>query len=149
MKHHQQHLLYTGTSGLVLPVPNKLSYPPAFRDKSRLTYYSSLFNSIEVNSSFYKVPMASTVKKWAAGVPEDFQFTFKMHREITHHKGMAFDVSQVAYFLKTIASVGPKKGCLLVQFPASTTIAQAGQLEKLLHAIRKNDPENEWKLAVE
>ena len=64
---------YSGTSGLVLPFPNKQSCPPEFHDKPRLAYYASLFNSLEVNSSFYKVPMAATVKKWADGVPDGFK----------------------------------------------------------------------------
>ncbi|HEY8955872.1 DUF72 domain-containing protein, partial [Chitinophaga sp.] len=55
MANRHKGLYRSGTSGLVLPVPNKQSFPPAFRDKSRLTYYASLFNSIEINSSFYKV----------------------------------------------------------------------------------------------
>lgn len=78
---------YTGTSGLSLPFP-KHSFPPEFQDKSRLTFYASLFNSIEINSSFYKLPMASTVKKWAESVPDNFLFTFKLWREITHNKGL-------------------------------------------------------------
>ncbi|HEY8898156.1 MAG TPA: DUF72 domain-containing protein, partial [Niastella sp.] len=80
-----------GTSGLVLPVPNKQSFPPEFSDKSRLTYYASLLNSIEINSSFYKVPQPATVRKWADSVPDDFVFTFKLWQEITHVKGFAYN----------------------------------------------------------
>ncbi|RZK61409.1 MAG: DUF72 domain-containing protein, partial [Pedobacter sp.] len=48
-----------GTSNIVIP-GNKQSFPEEFHHKSRLYYYSSLFNTLEVNSSFYKVPMQST-----------------------------------------------------------------------------------------
>src|SRR5262249_30420523 len=51
---------YLGTSGLVLPVPNKQHFPEEFKAGTRLSYYASLFNSIEVNSSFYKVPRPAT-----------------------------------------------------------------------------------------
>ncbi len=112
---------YSGTSGLVLPVPNKLSYPPEYRDKSRLTYYASLQNSIEVNSSFYKVPMAATVRKWAADVPKDFRFTYKLWREITHNKGLVYKPEDITRFMEVIGQTGDKKGSLLVQFPASIT----------------------------
>ena len=64
---------YSGTSGLLLPVPNKLHYPDEFQDKSRLYYYASLMNSIEINSSFYKIPLSSTIKKWADDVPKEFR----------------------------------------------------------------------------
>src|SRR2546423_6921762 len=63
---------YSGTSGLVLPF-SKRSFPAEFKDKSRLHYYASLFNSIEINSSFYKMPMASTIKRWGESVPDGFR----------------------------------------------------------------------------
>ena len=78
----QADLFYSGLSGLQLNIPQYL-YPPPFENASRLTYYASLFNSIEINSSFYKIPKAATVAKWAACVPENFKFTFKLWKGIT------------------------------------------------------------------
>lgn len=105
---------YAGTSGMVLPVPNKRFHPPEYQERSRLCYYGSLFNSIEVNSSFYKLPQAKTVAKWAAEVPAHFRFTFKLWREITHAKGMAFKPEDVLRFMQSIGTASDKKGCLLV-----------------------------------
>src|ERR1700712_1218858 len=130
---------YSGTSGLVLPVPNKQLYPPQFQDKSRLTYYASLFNSIEINSSFYKVPQASTVKKWATEVPDGFRFTFKLWRDITHNKGLAFNPADVDRFIRVINEAGDKKGSLLIQFPPSVMVASFNQLEHLLMSIQDAD----------
>lgn len=140
---------YSGTSGLVLPVPNKSLYPPEFQDKSRLCYYASLFNSIEVNSSFYKVPQASTVKKWIADVPDDFRFTYKLWRNITHNKPLLFNPEDVERFMQVIDAAGDKKGSLLIQFPPGTTIASVVQLEQLLESIRDANPAHGWDIAVE
>jgi uncharacterized protein YecE (DUF72 family) len=140
---------WAGTSGLVLPVPNKQAFPPEYRDKSRLTYYASLLNSLEVNSSFYKVPQPATVKKWADSVPEDFVFTFKLWQEITHVKGFAYKQEDVLRFMEVINQAGNKKGCLLVQFPPSLTIDSFGQVENLLGIIQNIVPEHGWKVAVE
>jgi uncharacterized protein YecE (DUF72 family) len=140
---------YSGTSGLVLPVANKQAFPQEFKDKSRLTYYASLFNSLEVNSSFYKIPMPATTKRWASEVPEDFRFTFKLFREVTHNKALAFDNKLVEKFMHVIDQVGGKKGALLVQFPASITFDNLSQLKKLLISIRRFDKANEWDLCVE
>ncbi len=129
--------IFSGASGLVLPVKNKLLYQPDFQDKSRLTYYASLFSSIEINSSFYKVPMAATVAKWADSVPENFKFTFKLWRDITHNKGLDFDPENVWLFLQRIDHIQTKKGCLLIQFPPSLNISAATQLENLLEIIKK------------
>lgn len=140
---------YAGTSGLVLPVANKLAFPPAYQDKSRLSYYASLFNSLEVNSSFYKVPMATTTKRWATEVPEGFKFTFKLFRGITHNKGLIFEDELVQKFMHVIDQVGDKKGALLVQFPASIVFDSVAQLERLLAGIRQYDPKKTWHLSIE
>src|SRR3978361_2116218 len=112
---------YSGCSGLQLPVARS-QYPLEFQDKSRLAYYSHLFNSIEINSIFYKLPGSSTVVKWAETVPDNFRFTFKVSKTITHVKGLQFAVKDVDDFIKTVENIGDKKGCLLAQFPPSLKI---------------------------
>ncbi len=140
--------IYSGTSGLVLPVPQSL-YPPEFEGKSRLTYYASLFNSVEINSSFYKIPKVSTVSKWAESVPGNFQFTFKLSKAITHAKGLDFKAEDIDLFMQTIAYIGNKKGCLLVQFPPRLKIEKFNQLQNLLISIQSANPNNAWKVVVE
>ncbi len=140
---------FSGTSGMVLPVPNKTAYPPEFQERSRLCYYGHLFNSLEVNSSFYKVPMASTVGKWTADVPDGFRFTYKLWRDITHVKDLLFKEDDVYRFMQVINAAGDKKGCLLVQFPPGLQLTAIRQLEKLLISIREADPDNQWDLFVE
>ena len=141
------HHFYSGTSGIVLPFP-KSQFPEPFKNSDRLTYYASLFNSLEVNSSFYRIPKLSTVYKWALSVPDDFRFTFKLWEGITHKKRLEFDEKDVERFLTVIGQVGVKKGCLLIQLPPGTGIDHISQLEKLLESIRSTDPSG-WKIAVE
>lgn len=140
---------YSGTSGLILPVPNKLHYPEAFRERSRLCYYGSLMNSIEINSSFYKIPMATTVKKWCGEVPDGFRFTFKLFKGITHAPKLGFNPADIANFMEVIDHAGDKKGCLLVQFPPSIRINDFPQLSRLMVNLREHDPEKKWKIAFE
>lgn len=140
---------YSGTSGLLLPVRNKLFYPDEFKDKSRLCFYGSLMNSIEINSSFYKVPMATTVAKWANEVPADFRFTFKLAKEITHAKGLAFNPEAVKQFMEVISLAGDKKGCPLVQFPPSVRLGDIRQIGLLINELRSCDPAKEWNIALE
>ncbi|MVN23312.1 DUF72 domain-containing protein [Mucilaginibacter arboris] len=149
MKLTDNTTFYSGTSGIVLPVPNKTLFPEEFQDKSRLTYYASLFNSVEINSSFYKVPMAATVQKWAESVPANFQFTFKLWKEITHAKKLTFNREDVHHFMEVIGNAGHKKGCLLVQFPPSLKVADRFQLEKLLMVIQETNQGQQWKIALE
>lgn len=137
-----------GTSGIVVP-GSKESFPAEFRQKSRLNYYSSLFNTLEINSTFRKIPMLSTFEKWRVDVPEEFQFTLKLWREVTHIKGLNADLENIDLFLKAANHIGEKKGCLLVQFPGSITIEYSKQVEGILERLQQLDHENKWRKAVE
>lgn len=148
MRNFSDNSFYSGISGIVVPVPQAL-YPDAFKGKSRLTYYASLFNSIEINSSFYKLPKASTIIKWRDTVPEDFRFTFKLPKTISHSKGLDFHAEEVALFIRTIDNVDKKKGCILLQLPPALKPGSIQQLEKLFKTIDSANTRQAWKIAVE
>jgi uncharacterized protein YecE (DUF72 family) len=137
-----------GTSGIALPASMHAS-PIEFRDKSRLTYYASLFNTLEINSTFKKLPRLSTFDKWRNEVPRDFLFTIKLQKDFTHVKKLETDFENLHSFLDTADSICNKKGCLLVQFPASITAAFSDRVEQLLQKLNKADPKKLWLKAIE
>lgn len=139
---------FSGLSGLELPIP-KYKFPLEYQKTSRLTYYAAHFNSLEVNRSFYKIPLKRTVTKWASSVPEDFKFTFKLFKEITHQKNLKFDSMYIEQFMEAVSHTGTKKGCILVQFPPSLKNENLEQLDNLLRSIKSFDGETAWKVAVE
>ncbi len=141
--------VFAGISGLILPVKNKSAYPQEFKNKSRLNYYSSLTNSIEFNSSFYKIPMPKTVEKWANDVPANFKFTFKLWREITHSNGLDYEDDYVKKFMDSINKVGNKSGCILCQFPPSFKPSKMPKLQNLIYLIKEYSEEIKWNIAVE
>ncbi len=134
---------------MVLPVPNKSHFPPEYRDKTRLTYYATIFNSLEVNSSFYKIPLGRTVAKWAGEVPPGFTFSFKLWKGITHCKELIYDAKDIERFMQAINMAGDKKGCLLIQFPASITGSYFLRLRKLLDDLAQTGLTSGWRLALE
>jgi uncharacterized protein YecE (DUF72 family) len=140
---------YSGTSGLVLPVKNKLEYPEEHRDKSRLHYYSTMFNTIEVNSIFYKLPRQQTIERWSNEVAGNFKFTFKLSKEVTHCKDLNFNKSDIKNFFQVIAIPKNKQGCILIQFPGKITSAYLPALKKLLTLISGFTNDTNWTLAVE
>jgi uncharacterized protein YecE (DUF72 family) len=143
---------YGGTSNIELVEKNKTEFPLAFQAKSRLCYYASLFNSLEVNSTFYRLPLPATLARWTSEVPDGFRFTLKLWREITHAKDLEFTIDDVERFMRIADRIGNKKGVLLLQLPASTQIPCLGQLEKLLEEVRRCNCRSEsgmWKIAVE
>ncbi|HET6227078.1 MAG TPA: DUF72 domain-containing protein [Bacteroidia bacterium] len=124
-------------------------FPEEHQNSSRLTYYATFFNSIEINSTFYKLPLQKTIDRWASSVPEDFKFTFKLWQEITHKKGLEFQESDVELFFNAISPAGHKKACVLIQFPPSLSSAYIQQLNELLRCVAQVNTNHEWKIAVE
>ena len=140
--------LYIGTSGIVVP-GSKQTFPEAFKNTSRLHYYATLFNTLEVNSSFYKVPFPTTFEKWALDVPNEFQFTVKLWRDITHAKNLDFDLENIDHFMHALSLMTHKKGCLLIQFPASINFTYIKKVEEILQRVHKLDPDQTWRRALE
>lgn len=138
---------FSGLSGIQLPL-RKFEFPEDYQETSRLTYYASLFNSIEVNSSFYKIPQERTVSRWVREVPGNFLFTFKLFKEITHCRDFKFEEQHISDFMKSIAAASEKKGCILVQFPPSLTSSFIEHLALLLDLVRRHNHAS-WKIAVE
>jgi uncharacterized protein YecE (DUF72 family) len=148
MSSQPKGILRIGTSGIVVP-GSKQSFPAEFQDKSRLAYYGSLFNTLEVNSTFKKIPMLSTFEKWALDVAEDFQFTIKVWKEITHVKHLNTNLDNIDVFFNAVNHIGDKRGCLLVQFPASITAEYSSKVEQILQRLQKVDIGNKWRKAIE
>lgn len=146
--HIQKQLVKIGTSGIVVPGA-KGDYPPAFQSGSQLHYYGSLFNTLEINTSFYKIPMPKTFAKWAADVPDDFVFTVKLWRGITHAKKLEFLPDDIDVFMHAANQVGEKKGCILIQFPASITFSYQAKVETILQRLHQLNDSGQWKIAIE
>ncbi|GAA4461173.1 DUF72 domain-containing protein [Nemorincola caseinilytica] len=132
-----------------MPVAGKAQFPIAYRSKSRLHYYATLFNSVEINSTFYKIPMPKTVARWSDDVPEHFRFTFKLWRGMTHVRELVCEPADVGRYMEAINMVGTKKGCLLVQFPASIKASYMRHVQRLLQDILQSGKADGWALAVE
>jgi uncharacterized protein YecE (DUF72 family) len=148
MSKSSKGILRVSTSNVVLPVAKQF-YPDSFKDKSRLHYYSSIFNTVEVNSTFKKIPRLSTFEKWADDVTEGFQFSIKILKDITHVKNLNTEFKIVKSFISAANHLGNKKGCMLIQFPGRITSDYARDVEKILTHISKADSKNEWRKAVE
>jgi uncharacterized protein YecE (DUF72 family) len=150
-----------GTSGWSYPSGdgkwNGIFYP-AKKTKGfdELGFYAEHFDTVEVNSSFYRVPAVKTTAEWAKRTPKDFEFSLKLFQKFTHPEMFLKatgqdpadidrkDVDEFRAALDPLARAG-KLGALLAQFPASFKNEPGSRdyLEWLLHAFR------EYPVAVE
>lgn len=145
----EKGICWCGTSNVEVPEPNKKAFPAAFQAKSHLEYYASLFNSVEINRTFYQLPRPATMARWAAQTPAGFRFSVKLWKEITHVKELRYKPEDLQTFMQSVAPIGMKKGCLLIQFPAALQVEYATALERLLGDITVLNPQPAWRIAIE
>jgi uncharacterized protein YecE (DUF72 family) len=92
-------------------------YPAGTRDRERLEYYATRFDTAELNASFYRLPSPATVEGWARRAPAGFLFAWKVSRFITHNKKLKDCEDSVDLVFGRVAPLGDKLGPALVQLP--------------------------------
>jgi uncharacterized protein YecE (DUF72 family) len=120
---HGRGTVHIGTSGWTYDHWFGRFYPAERagqgRRESRLRQYARTFRSVEINASFYKLPTPRAMESWLAETPDDFVFTAKTSRFITHRKRLRDPEIHIPIFFGRIAALAPKLGAVLVQLPPS------------------------------
>ena len=112
-------------------------YSPQSKSENFLEEYSKHFNTVEVNSSFYRVPSISTLENWKNQTPDKFCFALKVPKKITHENSK-LDSGHLEYFLDSITHLDSKLGPLLFQFPYSFKLGRFDFLKELVSILPKN-----------
>jgi uncharacterized protein YecE (DUF72 family) len=94
-----------------------LFYPANLDRKEFLQYYSKVFDFVEIDSSFYRPPSLFMTKRWASLTPDNFRFSAKFPRSITHEKRLAHPERQLRYFFDVMRPLRRKLLVFLLQFP--------------------------------
>jgi len=110
---------YIGTSGWSYYSFKGLFYPEELKPRDWLRYYSQFLNSVEINATFYRTPRPQTFRKWYEETPQDFVFSVKAPRIITHLKRLKEVSEPLETFLKSLKPLGEKVRALLFQLPPS------------------------------
>jgi len=109
--------LYLGTSAFTANGWQGSFYPPGMQPREFLTYYATKFRTVEVDSTFYGTPSASTVTAWNEKTPSDFVFAAKVPQVITHEKVLVDCEPEFDDFIDRMNLLGEKLGPLVFQFP--------------------------------
>lgn len=102
---------------------------------SHLERYARVLHAVEINSSFYRPHQPQTYQRWADSVPDDFRFSVKLPRSITHERRLADSGDLLDAFAAEAGALGNKLGCVLVQLPPSLTLDPAAA-ERLCLQLR-------------
>lgn len=93
-------------------------------DGSHLARYAKVFNAVEIDTSFYRPHRAATYARWRDTVPDDFRFSVKLPRTVTHDQRLVDIGELLDIFLEGVNALDHKLGCLLVQLPPSLAFSE-------------------------
>ncbi|MGZ4130640.1 MAG: DUF72 domain-containing protein [Actinomycetota bacterium] len=112
--------LYLGTSGFSYDGwKHGVFYPEGLKNREMLSYYASVFPSVEINYTFRRFPTEKSITSWRDETPESFRFTLKANQRITHFKRLKDADDDVRDFLERARLLGPRLGTVLFQCPPS------------------------------
>ena len=106
-----------GTSSFTADGWNGAFYPRGMKSADYLAYYSSRFDTVEVDSTFYRCPTIEAVRNWALKTPPGFIFSLKIPQTITHQKILFDCEKEFEEFVSTAGMLGEKLGPMVFQFP--------------------------------
>jgi uncharacterized protein YecE (DUF72 family) len=111
--------IHVGCSGWFYWHWRGVFYPDTKRTDGWFRHYTTNFSTVELNAPFYSWPRLATVKSWVRNAPEDFRYSVKVNRLITHEKRLVRTRMLVEEFCGLEKILGLKLGCFLFQFPPS------------------------------
>jgi uncharacterized protein YecE (DUF72 family) len=113
----QKRLLRVGTSAFTAEGWPGSFYPAGMKPAEYLTHYATQFDTVELDSTFYRAPAPAVVRGWDAKTPKGFVFAAKVPQVITHEKMLEDCGEELKGFLGVMDILGEKLGPLLFQFP--------------------------------
>jgi uncharacterized protein YecE (DUF72 family) len=136
---------YIGCSGWSYSAWQGPFYPINIENNEWLNYYSRIFDYVEIDSSFYSMPNMFMVKSWSKRTPENFRFTAKFPKVITHDKRLKDVSRELEHFFKSMLPLADKTLALLIQLPPSLKITEG--IENLRLIVPELD--NRFRYAIE
>lgn len=126
--------IHVGCSGWVYRHWKGGFYPADLPQKRWFERYAGIFDTVEINASFYRVPLASTFHGWRDKAPAGFRYAVKVNRFITHMKKLMDCEQPLADFIALARPLGDSLGPLLYQLPPSLH-KDSGRLEAFLQRL--------------
>ena len=108
-------------------------YPSNLENKLWLSYYSQVFEYVEIDSTFYRIPNQIMVRNWAKKTSKNFRFTVKFPKVITHDKKFKNAEKELSLFYDAMKPLKDKLLALLIQFPPYVKITEG------LEALKQHD----------
>ena len=127
--------LFIGTSAFTANGWSGAFYPPGMKPQGFLSYYATQFRTVEIDSTYYGTPSASTVTSWYERTPPDFIFAAKVPQIVTHDKVLKDCEAEFDEFIDRMYLLREKRGPLVLQFPWFNK--HEPQADEFFHRLRQ------------
>lgn len=128
-------MIFIGTQGWNYDGWEGAFYPPKSSKKELLGLYSRVFDTVEIDSSFYAIPAASAVTGWYEKTPAGFQFSLKLPSEITHKNRLRDSEKILEEFAGRARLLKEKLGSVLIQLPPDFSPTEQTALRAFLKIL--------------
>jgi uncharacterized protein YecE (DUF72 family) len=140
--------VHIGTSGWNYKHWREIFYPKGVPQKNWLRYLAAQFDTVEINTSFYRIPKTESVAQWQCDTPPQFRFAVKLWRGITHYRKLMNSQEFLRRFFDVFEPLDEKRRApLLVQLPPNLG-RNTERLKAFFDDLRAAAPST-WKYAVE
>lgn len=112
-------------------------YPSEIKPNQFFKYYQNYFQTVEINSSFYNFPKKKTVERWYKDSEENFLFSVKVNKIITHIKKFSGTERILDEFYRMVGNLREKLACILFQLPPNLKFNME-KLEEIIGQMNKN-----------
>ncbi|NGX34020.1 MAG: hypothetical protein K1060chlam1_00365 [Candidatus Anoxychlamydiales bacterium] len=133
----KKNKIYIGTSGFSYEHWKNRFYPKDVKAKDYFEYYQKHFSTVEINNTFYRLPLKKVVLNWQKEANNDFIFSLKSSRFITHLKRLKEPKKHLTLFLNRVKHLKPHLGPILFQIPPKWNL-DIKRLLNFLKALDKN-----------
>lgn len=132
--------VYVGCTGWSMPEWVGKIYPPGTKSKDFLEAYGKQFNTIELNTTHYRIPTLELIERWYRSTPTDFKFCPKIPQSISHSRNLGLGGEQIPLFCEAVQALEEKLGCCFMQVPPYFGVDRLGKLETFLSAWPSHIP---------
>ncbi|MCB0706255.1 MAG: DUF72 domain-containing protein [Saprospiraceae bacterium] len=128
----QQTEIYIGCTGWSMKEWVGTVYPPGTKASEYVTHYTRQFNTIEFNSTHYRIPDIETVNRWRQQSAPGFKFCPKIPQVISHSRQLGVDDPKLPLFCERVTGLDEKLGCCFIQLPPYFGVDRLPVLERFL-----------------
>ncbi len=132
--------LFVGCTGWSMKEWIGKIYPKGTKASDYLHFYSRQFNTIELNTTHYRIPTNAIIQKWKGAIPKDFQFCPKIPQSISHSRDLGLSGQSIELFCEAIQGLELNLGCCFMQLPPYFDYKRLGILEHFLQRFPSHIP---------